>query len=361
MKTIVFFVVDIHLEGGGERVVSNMAQYFTEKLGYATEIISMDQRRGPIIFPIPKSTKISYLDVKQDLVESPSGKLRRSMTTYRRLKQKLKTYGNDTYILGIGTYANVLLGLAPCKKAKKIGTEHIAFSSLGKLWMSLRKATYKKLEVVTSLTEKDVAPLSTVSKRCVVIPNARTFEPIEKKANTDNKEILAIGRFTTAKGYDYMLEVISDVTKVNHEWRFKIIGDGPLKDWILTEIKQRQLEDYITVLSPTKDIRQHYEQAAIYLMTSRHEGLPMVLLEAQAMGLPIVSFDCDTGPRDIITNGKDGFLIEPFDTAKLAGKLLTLMEDPDLRRRFSDQALLSSEKFSAENIYRKWTSLFETI
>lgn len=360
MRRIVFLVVDIHLNGGGERVVSNMSKYFAERLEYDTEIISMSSNKGSPIFPLHSTTELTYLNIDQDKTHSLK-KISRLFKVLIRTKVKLKNYNDNTIILGIGTYASVMLSLSLNKSVTKIGCEHNAYSGIGTFWNALRRLTYKYLDATTSLTEQDYIPLSKISKTCMVIPNARTFDSIPAAKNLALKQILAVGRLSEGKGYDLMLEVMSEVVKHNKNWKLNIVGDGPLKSQIIRDIEDRHLSDYINVLSSTPEIHNHYNNSSIYLMTSRTEGLPMVLLEAQAFGLPIVSFDCDTGPRDIVTNDKDGYLIRPFDTKELSKKLLKLIEDPSLREDFSKNAILSSNRFSEDNIYCKWLALFDKI
>ena len=144
------------------------------------------------------------------------------------------------------------------------------------------------------------------------------------------------------------------------EWRLRIIGEGPLKENIKQRIDPLGLGDRVQILSPTGNIEEEFRQASVYLMTSRSEGLPMVLLEAKAFGLPIVSFDCETGPADIIKEGKDGFLIECFDIDEMAVKLEALCSDLSLRRAFGCYGREDVKRFFPEVVSQKWMALLQS-
>jgi len=176
-----------------------------------------------------------------------------------------------------------------------------------------------------------------------------------------SKRILFVGRMVYEKGYDILIEVLKKVSERHQDWDFRIVGDGPLKNMIVKQIELSGLKEKISVLSSTKLISEEYLKSSIFLMTSRTEGLPMVLLEAQACGLPIVSFDCETGPSDIITNYANGFLIDCYDTDKMVDKISMLCTDYDLRLKFGQQALENVGKFRPELINSKWEDLFRKL
>jgi glycosyltransferase involved in cell wall biosynthesis len=163
------------------------------------------------------------------------------------------------------------------------------------------------------------------------------------------------------KGYDFLLEVIKKISISHSDWEFRIIGDGPLENKILKQIELSGFKEKISLISSTKFILEEYLNASIFLMTSRKEGLPMVLLEAQVCGLPIVSFDCETGPSDIVVDNANGFLIDCFDIEKMVQKISLLCYDYDLRVKFGKDAVENVKKFSPEAINSKWEKLFEEL
>ena len=122
-----------------------------------------------------------------------------------------------------------------------------------------------------------------------------------------------------------------------------------------------ELEDYVHINEPVNNIRDIFLQSSIYLMTSRNEGLPMVLIEAQTCGLPIVSFDCPEGPKEIINDSKNGYLIQPGNTEAMIYKIVRLASDKTLRRSFGDDAYETSKRFSEKEVMKKWESLINVI
>jgi len=264
-------------------------------------------------------------------------------------------------ILGIGTFPSLILAMMPGKKnLKTIGCQHNSYSFARHIWSFLRKLFFHRLSAVVSLTEHDLPKLKKLNKNSFVIPNSVSFFP-EQPAKLENKIILAIGRMDYNKGYDLLLDVFSKLTVAHPDWSLRIIGNGPLKEKIISRIETAGLKDRVEILSPTNRIIDQYLDASIYLMTSRAEALPMVLLEAKACGLPVVSFNCETGPSDIINNDKDGYLIECFDVELMTEKVSALCSDTELRRQFGTRGRENIEKFLPEIIAQKWETLFQKL
>ena len=148
---------------------------------------------------------------------------------------------------------------------------------------------------------------------------------------------------------------------MNNDWRLIIAGDGEDKQLLLDKIKMLNLKN-VELLPSTPHVNELYDQSSIYVMTSRFEGFPMVLLEAKASGLPIVAYDCDTGPSELIINHDDGFLIPFDDNNTFTCKLALLMNDDDLRESMSIMSLKNAEKYKIEvAIGDKWKRLIESI
>ena len=145
------------------------------------------------------------------------------------------------------------------------------------------------------------------------------------------------------------------------DWTLDIIGDGEERHLLQERIDCYELVGRVELRRPTKEIGTAYSGASIMAMTSRYEGLPMVLLEAQACGLPIVAFGCKCGPRDIVTDGSDGFIVAEGDVEGLAQRLAQLMADVSLRRRMGAKAREAALRFNEDEIMKKWISTFSTL
>lgn len=184
-----------------------------------------------------------------------------------------------------------------------------------------------------------------------------------KRYCVENKKILTVGRIDYQKGYEYLIEVAKLVFAKHPDWQWHIYGDGETeyKNKIINLIKQNNLQNNIVLQGNHSDIYDLYQNYSFYVMTSRYEGLPMVLLEAKAKKLPIVSFDINSGPSDIVRDGIDGYLIKPFDCNAMADRICELIEKPELRQKFSDNAHGNIYKFSKEEIIKQWCDLIENI
>jgi len=155
--------------------------------------------------------------------------------------------------------------------------------------------------------------------------------------------------------------VWSIVNKAHPDWRLNIFGEGSQKEHLQGLIGELGLSSVVKLHSPTKDIRNEYLRSSFLVMTSVFEGLPMTLLEAQVLGLPMVSYACKCGPREIIRDGENGFLIEGQDRVEMSRKIIDLIEDEELRKRMGRKSVEYSEIFSREKVMSKWIDLFNRL
>lgn len=223
---------------------------------------------------------------------------------------------------------------------------------------------------IVLLTEKEkrVYPmlLPGTSDRLRVIPNFMEDSLLEEKGtyNTQSKLLCTVGWIRPPKGLDYLVEVAERVFQQHPDWEWHIYGQEETAEYarhIESEIQRRGLAGCVRLMGPTQNVYSIMQESAIYVSTSRYEGLPMVLLEAKANGLPTVSFDVYSGPSDIIRDGVDGYLIEPFDTQLMAERICCLIEHPELRQQFSDNAWGNIDKFRKENVMSQWRELIDEV
>ncbi len=166
-------------------------------------------------------------------------------------------------------------------------------------------------------------------------------------------KVLAVGRLTYQKNFDRMLDVWQKVNKQG--WKLQIVGDGEEKADLLQKIKRYQLEDSTEIVSPSKQINEYYRSAGLIIMTSRYEGLPMVLIEAKNFALPAVAFDCKTGPAEIIKD--DGYVIDYQNNDEFVTQLNALIGDEVQRRAFAQAAWRNSENYGPQLILKKWNDI----
>lgn len=353
---IVFLLLDIHIIGGVERVTVNLANNLA-KNGHKVTIISLSRIKPLSIFTIDNRVEIKYLNFNFENIFNIPQKI----AAVFKVSHHLQKYTDQTVILGIGIYPSLILALISKRdNIKTIGCQHNSFDFHKHVWSLLRKILFHRLNALVSLTEQDLPKLKKLNQNSYVIPNSVSFFP-KRPAKLDSKIILAIGRIDYNKGFDLLLDVFENITLSHPDWRLRIIGDGPLKGKIVSRIESSCLKDRVEILAPTNKIIEQYLQSSIYLMTSRTEALPMVLLEAQACGLPIISFNCKTGPSDIISNGKDGYLIDCFNTDLMTEKVALLCSDSEKRKDFGANGRESIKKFFPEEIINKWEMLFNKL
>ena len=175
------------------------------------------------------------------------------------------------------------------------------------------------------------------------------------------KRLIAVGRMEYQKNFPDLLSIWSRVAPTFPDWELHIYGDGWMLDGLRRQAEELGVASQVTFEGAVSDMETAYASSSIYLMTSHFEGLPMVLLEAQSVGLPAVSYACSSGPRDIITDGEDGFLVPLYDEATFAERLSTLMRDEALRTCMGKAAEVASHRYDLEVIMPQWLELFSTL
>ena len=191
-----------------------------------------------------------------------------------------------------------------------------------------------------------------------VIPNARTFTCAEP-SSLDGRQVIAVGRYCYQKAMDRLVEAWG-LVEGRDGWTLRIAGDGEDRAMLEGKIMDAGLEGSV-VLGPCHDMLSEYMKSSIFALCSRYEGLPMVLLEAQAVGIPVVTFDCKCGPRDVVTDGVDGFIVPEGDVKALAARIETLIKDDTLRRQMGAAAFKASNRFDEEKIMNQWKEMFEEL
>lgn len=181
------------------------------------------------------------------------------------------------------------------------------------------------------------------------------------EAAPGEKYILWAGRLTEIKGVDYLAKTAERVLQLLPGWKWLVAGDGELRDWLENYSWERGLGDRLVLLGRVADLEPYYGNAEIFALTSHSEGLPMCLLEAKSHGLPCVSFDIRTGPGEIIRDGVNGYLVEPYDCGKMAERIVKLASDDSLREQFARDAALDMEKFDLERILDSWNEVFDSL
>ncbi|MEF1200558.1 glycosyltransferase family 4 protein [Vibrio owensii] len=359
MRKIVFFVESLG-SGGAERVLTVVANFFSEN-GWDVTIYVSTKETVPF-YKVSESVKLVYLDFSYDkkgVWEKTLEQFRRIMKIRRILKSK-----NNHIVIGFLSHMNVRLLISSIFTGNKIFCcEHNHYNAnRSKLFKYFKILSYIALsERISVLTERDYKSYPRLLKRKLyVLPNPLGIEVeiINKKNKYKERKIilLAIGRLCEQKGFDRLLEIISEF-KLRYpsvDFELKIAGDGKLRHDLESTINEFGLKSSVMLLGNVQHIENLYCDADVFLMTSRWEGLPMVLGEAMMYGLPTVAYDCPTGPREFIVNGKSGLLIPDGHKNEFVEALYYICMHDDIRKDYSKYAKDASKKYSMKNIYKNW-------
>lgn len=354
---ICFFVGDVSKKAGTERVTTIIANDMASK-NHEVYIMSL-ANSSESGFPLHESIKVIALK------NGSENNKKNFIPLVKEIRKVLKKHKFDVLIeadviLRIFTYP-ASFGI----KTSIISWEHFNFkTNLGtKLRDIARIIAAKKSKFIVTLTETDRDNyLNNLKCKAIVkaIQNPLVFYP-NQFTTASNKVVLAVGRFHYQKGFDMLVEAWKEVSKKHPDWILRIAGNGELEKQIKDKVREYRISDKVEFLGQIDKVDEQYLNSSIYVMSSRFEGFPMVLLEAMSFGLPVVSFDCETGPRDIINDGIDGILVKPNDIQGLASSICKLIEDESLRKEMSFNAKSNIKRFSKENIIFKWDEVLNSI
>lgn len=371
---IVYCIAGTYNSGGMERVLAGKANYLTAH-GYEVIIITTDQRGQRPFFPLDE--RILCYDLGINYEENNGKSFFNKAVHYpfkqwnhrRRLTKLLKRLEADIVISMFCNDAPFITGIRDgSHKVLEIHFSRFKRLQYGRrgLWRwadryrSRRDAdTARLFERFVVLTEEDKAYWGNM-ENIRVIPNPLPFTVSQPAALTDRK-VIAIGRYSYQKGFERLIAAWELISRRADGWSLHIIGDGEQRGALQSRIDGSGLSGSVFLERPTTDIQSVYRNASILALPSRYEGLPMVLLEAQAAGLPIVAFACKCGPKDVVTEGVDGLLVEEGDIEGLSKALLLLMQDGGLRRRMGQAAFRNSKRYEEESVMKRWTDLFAEI
>jgi len=359
------------LEGGGaERVTANLARYWAEK-GWEITLVTF-ARADTDFFQLPPSVhrvELGLIGEKKNLIGWIDNNLRRIFS----LRQVLREFRPDVALAMMNTN-NIILSFAArgISDLVVVGSERTypPCVPLGFFLEWLRSWSYGNLSALVAQTAKsgEWLHLHCRTQRIETIPNALAWplsiqEPVVELPSQFKryKVLLAVGRLSEEKCFNFLITTFSQIAKDYPDWVLVILGEGPERGELERQITNASLSDRIMLPGQVGNISQWYEASELFVMSSRFEGFPNSLLEAMASGLAAVSFDCDTGPRDIIRHNIDGVLVGPGDFPALKTALERLMEDQSLRQEYAKEAKNVIERFSIESIAGRWEKLFREI
>lgn len=353
--------------GGAERVTASLANYWDAQ-GWEVTIVTITPQSEDF-YELNADIKRVALELGGESSNVLAG-LMHNLSRILAVRRVLHEIKPDV-AMGMMTTANILLALASRGlKIRTAGSErtHPPQYPLGAVWEKLRSSCYGLLDVVVAQSSEGAEWLksNTSAKRVVVIPNPvkwplTNHEPLLDVSSVcpqGRKLLLAVGRLSTEKQFELLIRSFQSLASRHFDWDLVILGEGPLRSALEIQVMAAGLKNRIFLPGRAGNVGDWYGHADQFVLSSRFEGFPNALVEAMAYGLPVVSFDCDTGPRDIIRHDVDGLLIPAEDEAGLTEALDLLMKDAALRQRFSDRAVEVRERFATVLIAEKWADVF---
>ena len=368
----------IYSAGGVERVVSVKASYFAEVYHYDVTIIVTEGKDRDCFFPLSDKVKVVNLNLgfeelwKASFINKVFLYLIKQYKYRRMLKSELMRIRPDITISVLRREINFINSIHD--GSHKIGELHVNRSNyrnftsrdsnvlkrfFARFWMNDLIKHLRKLDRMVVLTEdakRDWPELSNVK----LIPDPIPFK-INQVSTLSSKRVVSIGRYAYEKGNDLLLKAWSKVEKSCKDWTLDIYGMGnqtPYQE-LMQDLKIDETRCHLH--GSLTNVKKTYLNSAVFTLPSRFEGFGLVIIEAMGCGVPVVAFDCENGPRTIITNNQDGILVNPFDVDEYAESLLRLMRDDQLRAQMGNRAYESSKRYSIEDIAMQWKTLFDEV
>lgn len=367
-KKVAFMVSNLCTKGGTERVTSVLSKQLSQY--YDCSIITQ-WHNGNYAYEMPEEVKIFNVSDSKKRLRYSFIECVKNMSNYINVNK-------INVLIVVGRNNNIIpFALKLLTKCKIIFCEH---STINKKFKnkkySFKERMYSKFfdwsivnfsEKIVVLTEKEannyINILNINKSEIEIIPNIYVSNVYNNEYDIKSKIICTVGRIENEKGIDLLLKVARDVFKINEDWKWHLYGNGNF-DYIHKlelQIEKFKLCKHFLLKGNVDDVDKVMKKSSFFVFGSRFEGFGLVLLEAKANKLPLISFDIYSGPSDIIRDGVDGYLIKPFDTDAMATKICELIENKELRQRLSDNACGNLYKFDKDVIIKKWCKLIDSI
>lgn len=375
---VAYIISSVRRMNGIERMFISQMNYLADEYGYDISLLTYEQGAAPVIYPL--SSKVHHIDynIKMFRVYRFSRwtrsfiLLRWQIMLWKKMRVTLNKIHPDIVVCSSYNILEMLLVLSmkDCRRLVQIHSNY--YQSGGRLKRHNQEGLIHRLynryiafpivvtlvrrfDSIVALTEGDGKKWK--SCRVTVIPNPLVITVPVEMIKRENK-VIAVGSLHLSKGFDLLIRSWAKIYNKYPEWKLEITGKGEEEQ----NLQQMICEvERASILSPTKDIVKRYQSGSIYVFSSRFEGFGLVLLEAMSLGLACVAFDCDFGPREIITDGEDGYLVPPGDVEALAERIDYLICHPEERERLGKNAVEKSKQFNIDKIMAEWHDLYESL
>lgn len=363
---IVFNTDQIYLHGGIEKVMATKVNYWVNLPNVEVYIVTTEQQGLKPCYEIDDRVQLIDLGINYNRSKSYFSieNVKKAILHFKKQKALFKKLKPDSIISPNFNFDHYWLPFIK-GNSKLIKERHASrylepnqrkkASGLGKLKFQFTDWIESKYNHIVVLNEDEAKYVRTGN--AIVIPNP--IDPTPLQAHLKNKQVMTAGRIAPVKGFDHLIKAWKMVYQEAPDWQLHIYGDnyGSTRQELEELIKKNELQEVIHFKGAVDNLPDKMVDYNIYALSSVTECFPTVLLEALNVGLPVVAYDCPNGPRNIITNNKDGFLADNQNTKALANKLMLLIDDQELLEKFANSAKKNSQRFSTSEIMLKWNNL----
>lgn len=381
---ILYLIPNLATSGGMERVLTEKVNYLSNLDGFNITIVTTDMMENEVpFFQLSGHVNLVRLSLNYKNIFGLNffSKIEKTISLNKIYKKKIADIVSEHEIdicISMGGKELEFLGdlKLPCKTIYELHFNKDFRSSflkannkknlIWKFWGWMRDYQHihqaKKFDQLVVLTDVNlIAWQGEVNSVIKIVNPSPLSNPSNEKPLLSRKRAIAIGKLDRQKGFDLLIEAWDIVHKNRPEWKLDIYGVGELESQLKNKIKSLNLQSIIELKGLLHNVKYEMNQSAFYLLSSRFEGLPMVLIESITCGLPIVAFDCPTGPREIINNNDCGVLIKNGDVNALANGIIYMIDNPNLLYEMSDNALAKSKNYHIDNIMNQWIKLFNQL
>lgn len=372
---IVYCIDDLSVIGGVERVTTIKANGLAAVPENEVYIFVVSNSHGKVSFELSPSVHLVHIDVNYSWNPSQPALFNyinawKKKKSHKKHLEKMLNEVSPDVVVSIGNTNRHILTSIKNRKWKLLREIHgdryfhVKHSkSLFQKGLSLAFSFYndffcaRRCDKVVLLTEGERNKNWQGWKNVIVIPNPVSFKCMTP-SSLDEKRVISVGRLDHMKNFPSLVNVFKKVNVRHPDWILEIYGDGPDMPLMQKIIAENGLQEVVLMKGFTDDIQKVMMQSSMFAFTSLSEGMPMSLLEAMECGIPVVSYDCPHGPREIITDGKDGFLIPLNDENLMAERLCDLIENKDLLVTMARNAKIKAQNYQVEPIIDRWMNLF---
>lgn len=377
---LLYLVPSLNNPGGMERILAEKINYLITECNYNVFVATTEEKGKNPYFKLNEKVNLIQLDLNFNDFFNYN-----LVSKFYNTKKKLRLYENMLHSIIKENNIDICVSLGgkeleflhsmkvDCAKicelhfSKSIRSQFLISRSksfLNRILGNIRTKQLinqtKKLDKLVVLTKDDEADWKQTNDNVIQIYNFSTIKP-QNLTDLSQKTAIAVGRLDAQKGFDLLIDAWKIVAQSNTDWKLNIFGVGEWDAMLKNKISEAGLSDFVFLKGNSSEIDKEMSNSSLFILSSRYEGFPMVLLESLSCGLPLVAFNCKTGPSEVIENDDCGILVPHENVGELANSISKLISDPQLLKKKSLHAKLKSDNFSKESVMNSWITLFKTL